>query len=192
MRTNSQVKCPESHTKTESHTEVEGLNIEQLVTEYGQFLKQFIYRKLWDKQNAEDIFQTVILEAIKSKHTFKAECHPKYWLMGIASNVIKNTARKSSAIMCSIDDENGYSLIDDITEDGAEDPATAYERDMLMDSLQKAFSCLPEDMKIVMVEVVNNGSSYMDAAKKLNIAIGTVRSRISRARELMRMRVSYS
>lgn len=186
MRTNSQVNC------TVAHTEVEGLNIELLVKEYGQFLKQFIYRKLWDKQNAEDIFQTVILEAIKSKHTFKAECHPKYWLMGIASNVIKNTARKSSAVMCSIDDVDGQSILDDITLDGAEDPADAYERELFLDSLQKAFSTLPEDMKVVMIEVVNNGSSYMDAAKKLNIAIGTVRSRISRARELMRMRVSYN
>lgn len=166
-------------------------DIEAIIRDYGRVLKQFIYRKLWDKQNAEDVFQTVILEAIKSKHTFKAECHPKYWLMGIASNVIKNMGRKTSVQLCSIDEPDHENILDELHEDGVEDPATAYERDMMLDSLQKAFSTLPDDMKIVMVEVINNGQSYMDAAKKLNIAIGTVRSRISRARELMRTQLRY-
>jgi RNA polymerase sigma factor (sigma-70 family) len=186
MRDSSQVN------DTVCHTNNVALDIEQLVKEHGQYIKQFIYRKLWDKQNAEDIYQTVILEAIRSQHTFKAECHPKYWLMGIASNIIKNMAKKLPPATCSLDDSEGINILDDLLECAAEDPAAAYERDQLLESLQTAFSSLPEDMKMVMVEVINNGNSYMDTAKKLNIAIGTVRSRISRARELMRMQMSYS
>ncbi len=166
------------------------INIEKLVLEHGQSLKQFIYRKLWDKQNMEDIFQTVILEAIKSKHTFKAECHPKYWLMGIASNVIKNAARKQTAVFFPIEENDNKNVIDDVCQDWVEDPAVTYEREIFLDSIQDAFTVLPNEMKSVMTQVVNNGKSYAETANELNIAIGTVRSRVSRARDIMRSRVN--
>lgn len=165
------------------------INIEQLVHEHGQSLKQFIYRKLWDKQNVEDIFQTVVLEAIKSQHTFKAECHPKFWLMGIASNVIKNSARKNNAVFFPIEENDGRNLMDDVNQEWVEDPAATYERELFLDSIEDAYAYLPSEMKSVMYEVINNGKSYAETANELNIAIGTVRSRVSRARDLMRTRV---
>lgn len=180
----------EMTTSSETSVQPVELNIEKLVMEHGQSIKQFIYRKLWDKQNVEDIFQTVILEAIKSSHTFKAECHPKFWLMGIASNVIKNSARKQNAIFFPIEENDGQNVVDEVSQDWVEDPASTYERDMFLDSIEDAFAYLPNEMKTVMYEVVNNGKSYAETANELNIAIGTVRSRISRARDIMRTRVN--
>ena len=166
------------------------LDIEKIVLEHGKAIKQFIYRKLWNKQNVEDVFQTVMLEAIKSSHTFNRECHPKYWLMGIASNVIKNSARKENAVFSSMEIGDDISILDDVNEDRTEDPADIYERELFLEAIEEAYSQLPEEMKTVMFEVVNNGKSYAETAEKLDIAIGTVRSRVSRARDFMRARVN--
>ncbi|TQV84074.1 RNA polymerase sigma factor [Exilibacterium tricleocarpae] len=168
------------------------IDIEKITLEHGKCLKQFIYRKLWDKQNADDVFQTVILEAMKSIHTFKAECHPKYWLMGIANNVIKNIARKQNVVFCAIEDDNKREAVDEAYHDSVEDPALICEREEFLDSIVDAFSKLPAEMKDVMNEVVNNGKSYAEAAEKFDIPIGTVRSRVSRARNIIRNRVNLS
>lgn len=165
------------------------LDIEKIVLEHGKSVKQFIYRRLWNKQNVDDVFQTVILEAIKSRHTFNHQCHPKYWLMGIASNVIKNSARKESAVFFPIEISDSHNILDEISEERGEDPADTYEREVFLDAIEEAYNQLPKEMKIVMFEVINNGKSYAEIAKELNIAIGTVRSRIYRAREFIRSRV---
>ncbi|VUD40236.1 ECF RNA polymerase sigma factor SigE [Thalassocella blandensis] len=186
MRTDSQLMSDANQTKVSQE-----LNIEKLVLEHGQTIKQFIYRKLWNKQNVEDVFQTVILEAIKSSHTFNGECHPKYWLMGIASNVIKNSARKENAVFFPIEASDGHNIIDEMSQEWVEDPADTYEQEIFLNEIEDAYSNLPEEMKSVMFEVVNNGKSYADTANELNIAIGTVRSRVSRARDFMRTRVNF-
>ena len=185
MRTTSQLNSDANQEKVSNV-----LDIENLVVEHGQSIKQFIYRKLWNKQNVEDVFQTVILEAIKSSHTFNGECHAKYWLMGIASNVIKNSARKENAVFFPLEANDGHNVIDEMSQEWVEDPADTYEQELFLEAIEDAYSNLPEEMKTVMFEVINNGKSYAETASELNIAIGTVRSRISRARDLMRTRVN--
>lgn len=166
------------------------LDFEELDREHGPTIKRYINRKLWNKQNIDDVYQTVLLEAIKSSHTFNQQCHPKFWLMGIVNNVIKNLARKENSVFFSIEASDYSNTLYDIIQEQAEDPADLHEREQFHEAIEDACHNLPKKMKVVMFELINNGKSYAEVAEDLNIAVGTVRSRIHRARDIIRFRVN--
>ena len=165
-------------------------NFERLIRENEQYLRKFIYSKLWDKQDCDDIFQSTCIEAWRCFHSFKGRSHPKYWLTGIAFNMIKNHARRDSnnKNLCE-------SLPDDLTMieyscNGVLDPAYILSGNELLGKALDAYRTLPSNMRETWDIVVSQEKSYEQAAKKLNIPLGTVRSRISRAREAIKVAVN--
>lgn len=168
------------------------LTVETLIKDHSDFVMKFIRKRTWDEQNVEDIFQSTMLEALKCFSKFRGESHPRTWLCGIAYNMIRNHAKSINVpFMESIDDLQNYDHIIEHNQFGTEDPCEIYSRNTRLDRLNKVFNELPSEMKSTFNEVINRGKSYEETAAIFNLPIGTVRSRIARAREIFRDRSRY-
>ncbi len=163
-----------------------------LVIKHGEFIRNFIAKKVWDKQDIDDIYQITLLEAFRSFKNFRGDSHPRTWFCGIAVIVFKNYLRKKNKNI-----EQVFELLDDInvsSEDACtmargeslESPVKHYEYELLLNSVRSAISTLPDNIKHVYVMVTFKGLDYENTAQAFGIPIGTVRSRVSRAR--MRLR----
>lgn len=172
---------------------VKSLSINSLIEEHGDFVFKFIRKRTWDGQNHEDIYQSTMVEALKSFKNFRGESHPRTWLCGIAFNMIRNHAKTMMGpIMESIEDDLSLQDYNEMTTFGTEDPSDIYVRDCQLEKILHIFNELPHDMRITFEEVMSKGKSYEETAASLNLPIGTVRSRISRVREIFRNRSNYN
>jgi RNA polymerase sigma factor (sigma-70 family) len=163
----------------------------EIINKHGKYVQNFIYKKVWNKNDVDDIYQTTLLEAFKSFSGFRGDSHPRTWICGIAYIVFKNYLKnKSMHTFEPIEDLNEFIELGQQLEDthnrDLENPETIHERMELLSILQEAFEGLPEGMKETFESVVANGESYESAARRYNIPVGTVRSRVSRARQALR------
>ena len=162
-------------------------SIEKLVLEHGKFVKSFIARRTWNEQNVDDIYQSTLLEAIKSFPKFRNESQPRTWLCGIAHNIIRNYSRKLNTINnyenLEVLDSTDIDYVSCMT---TEDPATIYNRERFSRQISKVSGKLPHSVRQTFFLVIDSGKNYEQAAQLLNVPVGTVRSRISRAREVIR------
>lgn len=168
-------------------------SINTLLEEHGTFVFKFIRKRTWDQQSCEDIYQSTMVEALKCFKNFRGESQPRTWLCGIAYNMIRNYSKGlSNHTTESLEDcKNIESYMDD-SSFGTEDPSDIHWRNVQLEKIAKVFDELPKDMRITFEEVVSRGKSYEETALSLNLPIGTVRSRIARAREIFRDRSRYA
>lgn len=165
-------------------------SIECLVLEHGKFVKRFIAKRTWNDQNVDDIYQSTLLEAIKSFPKFRNESQPRTWLCGIAYNMIRNYGRKLTVINCETLDVLESVEFDDINSMGAGNPAEIYNRENFICQVKDVSNKLPDAIRQTFFMIVESGKSYEQAAQLLNVPIGTVRSRVFRAREVLREQCS--
>jgi len=148
-----------------------------LVAAHQTRVFRFVLKHLGNRPDAEDITQDVFLEAYRGYEAFQGRSLPSTWLLGIAVNMIRNHFRRSP--------ERRYHCVpDDILADlpGSDDPLLKMETRRKMETLHQALFRLPDDSREVLACVVMEGLSYEQTATILDIPIGTVRSRLSRAR----------
>jgi RNA polymerase sigma-70 factor (ECF subfamily) len=172
--------------KQENHLPID---INSLASEYDKCLFHFVLRRVRNEDDARDIVQTTYMEAIRSAHNFRQESKPKTWLMGIALNLTRNQLHKayhryefSCNSVVSDDDENwleNLATTDTHPEEIAENKET-------INAVMKIFKNMPEDMRETAEMVLIDNLSYESTAKEMNIPVGTVRSRVSRARQMLR------
>jgi len=156
----------------------------KVAKENERYIKSFIKKRVWIKDDVDDIFQTTLMECFKSSKNFRGDSHPRTWMCGVASKVISGYMRKNYRNPTEFTDKIAE-LSDSLEYESCDlqrNPENHYETRVLIEEVMKAYSALPEDMKQVF-ESIKSGASYEEASKLYNIPIGTVRSRISRARE---------
>jgi RNA polymerase sigma factor (sigma-70 family) len=161
------------------------IDFNHLAKNHHKKLLYFVLHKVRDEYEAQDIVQSTFVEAIKSSHNFRFQSKPETWLTGIAVNLIKNYFyQKKKKPLYYLEDEKSYLdvSIDDKT------PPKALEKKQLMIEIHNTFSNMPEDMKNTAEKVLLHNLSYIDASKQAipPIPVGTVRSRVARAREMLR------
>ena len=128
-----------------------------------------------------------MLEALKCFKNFRNESQPRTWLCGIAYNIIRNYSKNLACQnLESIDDLSNEEPTLQMNTFGTEDPSEVYSRNLEIENVSKIFDELPTEMRTTFDEVISRGRSYEETAQLLNLPIGTVRSRISRAREIFR------
>ncbi|MEW5959147.1 MAG: sigma-70 family RNA polymerase sigma factor [Chloroflexota bacterium] len=159
----------------------------QLVMAYQGTAYNVAYRVIGDREAAADACQDAFLKAYQAINQYRGGSF-KSWLMRIVTNTCYDQLRyKSRRPANSLEDmsENpGTESVKLIN--GAERPEERVLRDELNDLIQVGINHLPEDQRLVLVLSDVQGFSYQEIAEIIDQPLGTVKSRLSRARGRLR------
>ena len=162
-----------------------------LVRKYQHKLVQLIGRYVSNPADATDIAQEAFIKAYRALPTFRGDSAFYTWLYRIAINTAKNHLLAQSRRPPG-DDIDAGDAEQFAGDSGLKEYATP-ERMLLKDEIQAtinaAIEALPEDLKTAIILRELEGLSYEDIARAMDCPIGTVRSRIFRAREAIEKRL---
>lgn len=140
--------------------------------------------------DAEDLVQETLIRAYRAMDQFDG-AYPRAWLLTILRNTASNLRRRTRPELV----ENWDALADPKPAFGAERPETPDDVAMtgvLDPDLELAVASLDERFRSVLVMVDIHGLTYAECAEVLGIPVGTVMSRLSRARDRMRKHLKAS
>ncbi len=148
----------------------------------------FAYRITNDEDSAKDLIQDTFYKAFKFINSFQEGTNAKAWLFRILKNSFINEFRKKNKEPSMIDyqDVETYYNSDDVNEVITPDLRVDVLQDMIGDEVSNALNALAVDFRIVIILCDIEGFTYEEMSKILDIPIGTVRSRLHRARNLLR------
>jgi len=150
---------------------------------HGRRIYRFILRHIGNHGDAEDITQQVFLDATSSHDSFRGESEYSTWLYGIALNKVKNYLNRSPWRRYTFEEYNSLEDTYASEDSGVEGIAVKKE---FFEMMLAQIGELSYEMRSVLVAVGLQEMSYEEASAILNIPIGTVRSRLSRARTALR------
>ena len=160
---------------------------EVLVARYKNAIVSFLFRFVGDFRTAEDLAQETFLRVFKKIHEYNSAAKFSTWLYTIASNLAKDEfKRRSRHPARSLDWKGGSDTTRNIPQVKADTTASVpdvqLEHDEVRQSVKKALELLEEhDREILLLKDVQ-ALSYEEIAQVLELPLGTVKSRISRAR----------
>ncbi|MBU6257586.1 MAG: RNA polymerase sigma factor [Burkholderiales bacterium] len=153
-----------------------------LVAQHGDRLYRFVLRHIGQATEAEDLAQQAFVEAARAYASFRGDSQLSTWLYGIAMNLVRNHLSRSPQRLYRFEDE---SALADCAGAGA-DPEQQCALTELIRVLEQGLDELMPEMREVLMLVALDDMSYEEAAALLSVPIGTVRSRVSRARAHLR------
>ena len=149
----------------------------------------FAFRLTYDEDDAKDLVQDTYLKAYRFAESFQKGTNAKAWLYRILKNSFINDFRKKSKEPAKVDYQEVENS-DNVDEDKTVDLRIDAVRDMLGDEISLALSSLAVDFRTVIILCDLEGFTYDELSKILDIPIGTVRSRLHRARNLLKEKLS--
>lgn len=154
----------------------------KIVTRYRGRLYSFVFRFVNERETAEDIVQETFLRAFRKRKEYRAIANFSTWLFTIAGNLAKSELRRRKRWRL-------FSLHkDDDGEAGFELPDETYLPDRMTESsiadvqIQDAIQSLPANYRQVILLRDVEGMSYQEIATIIKSPVGTVKSRVNRAR----------
>ena len=153
-----------------------------LVAQHRQRLVRFVLRHVGHAAEAEDLAQQAFAEAARAYASFRGESQLSTWLYGIAMNLVRNHLSRSPQRLYRFEDQSAL----DATAGAGPDPEQQYAMSQLVRVLQAELDELMPEMREVLLLVALDDMPYEDAATLLAVPVGTVRSRVSRARAHLR------
>jgi RNA polymerase sigma factor (sigma-70 family) len=156
--------------------------IRQLTSDQVQMLRAFIQKRVMNPDDVDDILQCTFLEALRCEHKFQHASKPQTWLCGIALNLVRNHFRKMyrQPYQESWEDH----LHTDVDAHG--DIGHQVDGHRQLARVVQAIDALPSNMQRVIEVSLEMDGNYQETASSLGVPIGTVRSRLSRAREQLK------
>ena len=159
--------------------------VRQLDHQLMQKVRLFIKSRVANPDDSEDLLQATFLEALRNEHKFRNDSSLLTWLCGIALNLIRSHFRRLYKQPFHEDLQNSEVL------------EMADSRDLVAEvgrfrelvRVAQALESMPEYMQDVIRAAMETGGNYLDTSVQLGVPIGTVRSRLSRARVLLRLKV---
>ena len=156
----------------------------------------FAYRLTNDEDDANDLLQDTYMKAYRFINSFQEGTNAKAWLFRILKNSFINDYRKKSKEPSKVDYqevETVYNSTEDAEYESTSDLRIEAVQDMIGDEVAMALNSLPVDFRTVIILCDIEGFTYEEMAKILDIPIGTVRSRLHRARNLLKEKLrSYA
>ena len=163
--------------------DLEAFNL--LIIRYQNLLFGIALRLLNDEDAAADAVQEALISAFRRFHTFRGDSL-RSWLARVVVNAcydeIRKKRRQHSVPLEQFNAEGdeietSYWLVD-----AQADPEVQYEAGELETAIQKSLNKLPEIYRVILVLVDIEGLSYEEAANAAHVPVGTVKSRLARAR----------
>lgn len=151
----------------------------------------FAFRITYDEDSAKDLLQDTYYKAYRFIESFQEGTNAKAWLFRILKNSFINEFRKKNKEPAKVDyqEVETYYNSDDVNEVITSDLRVEVLQDMIGDEVSNALNSLAVDFRIVIILCDLEGFTYEEMSKILDIPIGTVRSRLHRARNLLRDRL---
>jgi RNA polymerase sigma-70 factor (ECF subfamily) len=162
------------------------LAFQELAERYHTRLLNFIYRTIGDRDRAEDLVQETFVRVYRHLHRFDPTKKFSTWIYTIASNLAKNELRNRS--------RNPMILFQAIKknwdadhrplqwEDSTYSPDDLFRKRQLREQVEKAVTELPEHHRVVFVLREMDGKTYEEISDITGVTLGTVKSRLNRAR----------
>ncbi len=162
-----------------------------LFSRYQHKILNLVSRYLRDQQDVEDVTQEAFIKAFRALPRFRGESAFYTWLYRIAINTAKNhlvaRSRRPPGVDVDIDDAEFMDGTDVLRE--SESPEAVLSRDELLIVINATLSELPDDLRSAVTLREFDGLSYEQIAEIMDCPVGTVRSRIFRAREAIDQRI---
>jgi len=169
---------------------------ELLVIKYQRRIERLIGRMVRDVDLVQDIAQETFLRAYRALHQFRGDAQFYTWLYRIAVNTAKKTLMDlkrdplitESALRSAVDDDDETSVMTrELTTDDT--PETLLAAQEVAQAVNTALQALPQELRQAVTLREIEGLSYEEIAQAMGCPIGTVRSRIFRAREAISAKV---
>lgn len=158
---------------------------------YADLLFGAALRMTRDEQKAEDLVQETFLRAYRFWHRYEKGTNLKAWLLRIQTNEFINRYRKQQREKTVFDVHNYEAAVETYTDaETAHLPPevrTQFLTELMGDEVMEALEGLPMDFRMVVMLVDINDLSYKEVAEILDCPVGTVMSRLHRARKMMRL-----
>jgi RNA polymerase sigma-70 factor (ECF subfamily) len=156
-----------------------------LVVKYQQKILKLIMRYVRDQSEALDVSQEAFVKAYRALPAFRGESAFYTWLYRIAINTAKNylVAQQRKPVAYELDAQDPEYAERNPQLRDEEDPEGLAMREQLRELVEKAIAALPEELRTAIMLREIEGLSYEEIAVAMDCPVGTVRSRIFRARE---------
>jgi RNA polymerase sigma-70 factor (ECF subfamily) len=162
-----------------------------LVLKYQYKLQAIVGRFIRDTDEVADVTQEAFIKAYKALPKFRGDSQFYTWLYRIAINTAKNylvsRSRRPANTDIDVEDAEQFANNDKLIDQ--ESPESSMMTDELAAIIKNSLNALPEDLRTALTLREFEGMSYEDIAAVMGCPVGTVRSRIFRAREFLDERV---
>lgn len=148
----------------------------QMVADHGPPLYRMAYRMVGDRHEAEDLVQETYRSVWKSRNSYQSGRSQRAWLVAILRRRVVDRWRRRR--LPSVFSEEG---VVQVSVEDADPLAKEYT-----DEMQLALNRLPKELRETLLLVVVGDLTHQEAANELRVPLGTVLSRVSRARNQLR------
>lgn len=161
-------------------------DFEELVRKYEKLIYNAAYQLTSSSDDAFDVSQDTFIKAYRSLGSFRGDCKFSTWLYKICQNAARDHLRsktRNQTVSLTVPDEDDQSAQLDVEDDDpASDPEQQLERLERRQAVRDAIAQLSDDHREIIILRDIDGLSYEDISEMLDLEIGTVKSRINRAR----------
>jgi len=162
-----------------------------LVLKYQHKIVNLVMRYVRDPELALDITQEAFIKAYRALPRFRGDSAFYTWMYRIAVNTAKNhlaaQRRRPMNVELDLQDPDQYDLHAKLKETDTPEAITLSKE--LQDTVERAIAALPEDLRTAIILRELEGMSYEEIAQTMECPVGTVRSRIFRARDAISKKV---
>lgn len=184
---NAETASTADNTDTDTTTDIaakpQAIDVDALFTKHHSQLLRFVMRYVRNPEDAEDVVQSTFLEALRCADRFSGLSKPSTWLFGIALNLARNQVRRTCSSLCDPIDEEA---LEQVIDQHRIDPMTIIEARQIAGKVGAILDRIGPEMRATFEKVLEGDTTYEEAARQLSIPVGTVRSRVSRVRAVVR------
>lgn len=168
---------------------------EALVERYGRRIYSLAYRMAGNEADAKDLAQEALIRVYRALRRIDPAANLESWLYRIVTNLYIDMLRRRPKVRLeSLDAPLVTAKGDEVTrevEDAAADPEETLLNAQLDADIQRALLALSPDLRLVVVLSDIEGRAYEEIAEMLAIPVGTVKSRLHRARRTLQTRLHH-
>ena len=181
-----------SAVRADQYTREELAQYEAIVQRYARHVYNIAYRMAGNEADARDLVQEAFLRVYRALRRVEADAPLERWLYRIVSNLHIDLLRKRPRTRVESLDAPVETARGEVSREIADlesSPEAILDREQLDAAIQRALGTLPQELRLVVVLSDIEGLAYEEIATMLRIPLGTVKSRLHRARQTLQQRL---
>ena len=161
-----------------------GIQFQQKLLSLQENMMNFALMLTANRDDAQDLLQDTTLKALDNQDKFVDNVNFKGWVLTVMRNIFINNYHKIVRVQTVVDSSADLYNLDVVNDSGFDSPDKAYQ----IKEITKAINGLNDDLKVPF-SMFLSGYKYNEIAEKLNVPLGTVKSRIFFARQELQKRL---